>query len=68
MPLKKGRSKKIISRNIEEMIHSLEETGKIGNSKPKTKKQAVKQAVAIALKKAGKSKKGKKKSKKQNKL
>lgn len=53
MPLKKGRSKKVISQNIEEIIRSWEKTGKIGNSKPKTKKQAVKQAVAIALKKAG---------------
>ena len=31
-------------------------SGKIGTSKPKSKKQAQKQAVAIAMSKAGKSK------------
>lgn len=59
MPLKKGRSRKVISENIEEIVHSWEKTGKIGNSRPKTKKQAVKQAVAIALNKAGVSRKRK---------
>lgn len=42
MPLKKGRSKKVISSNVSELMHS-------GRKQP--------QAVAIAMKKAGMSKK-----------
>jgi len=57
VPLKKGRSRKIISQNTEEIVDSWKRTGKIGNSRPKTKKQAVKMAVAISLQKAGKSRK-----------
>lgn len=37
-------------------MRSYKKKGKIGTSKPKSKKQAQKQAVAIALSKAGKSK------------
>lgn len=59
MPLKKGKSQKTISKNIGEMVTKYKETGKIGTSKPKSKKAAVAQAAAIAYAKAGKSKKGK---------
>jgi len=56
MPLKKGKSKKTISRNIKELLNAYYKKGKIGSSKPKNKKKAQKQAVAIALNKAGKTK------------
>lgn len=48
MPLKKGRSKRVISQNISELIHS---------GKPKS------QAVAIAMERAGKSRKRRRKRK-----
>ena len=58
MPLKKGKSQKTISKNIETEMKKYKKTGKIGRgSEPKTKKAAVKQAAAIAYSKAGKSKK-----------
>jgi len=57
MPLKKGKSPKVVSANISEMVGSYGKTGKIGTSKPESKAKAVKQATAIALAKAGKTKK-----------
>ena len=55
MPLKKGTSKNTISKNIGEMMGAYKEKGKIGASRPASKKAAQKQAVAIALRSAGKS-------------
>ena len=59
MPLKKGKSKKTISKNIETEMKKYKSTGKVGKSKPSSKKKAVKQAAAIAYSKAGKGKKKK---------
>jgi len=59
MPLKKGSSKKTISKNIETEMKKYKKTGKVGKSKPENKKKATKQAAAIAYSKAGKGKKKK---------
>ena len=56
MPLKKGKTDKIIGDNISELMGSYKKKGKIGNSKPSSKNKAQKQSVAIALNQAGKSK------------
>jgi len=56
MPLKKGKSKKVISDNIEEIMHSYHEKGTIGTSSPKTNEKAQKQAIAIAYSLAKKKK------------
>lgn len=52
MPLKGGYSQETIAANIEELMRSWKETGKIGSSRPKTKRQAMKQAAAIAYSQA----------------
>jgi hypothetical protein len=35
MPLKKGKSKKVISSNVKELLHNYKEKGTIGTSRPK---------------------------------
>jgi hypothetical protein len=59
MPLKKGKSKKVISENIEEIMHSYHEKGTIGTSTPGSNEKAQKQAIAIAFDRAEKKKKKK---------
>jgi hypothetical protein len=54
MPLKSGSSQKTINQNVKELMGAYKKSGKIGSSKPESKKAAQKQAVAIALSKAGK--------------
>jgi hypothetical protein len=53
MPLHAGKSKRAISTNIGEMLHSFKQTGRIGNSKPKSMNKAQAQAAAAAYRKAG---------------
>ena len=55
MPLKSGSSQKTIGKNVKELMGAYKKTGKIGTSKPESKKAAQKQAVAIALSKAQES-------------
>ena len=55
MPLKSGTSQKTIGKNVSELMKPYKKSGKIGTSKPKSKKAAQKQAVAVALSNAGKS-------------
>lgn len=67
MPLKSGKSRTTVSQNIKTLVHDYEDSGKIGNTRPGSKKKAVKEAVAISLKKAGlsrtqKASKGRKKT------
>ena len=55
MPLKKGKSKKTISKNIKKEMKEYKKTGKIGTSKPKSTNAAQKQAAAVAYSKARES-------------
>jgi hypothetical protein len=57
MPLKRGASPSVVSKNIKTLVDEWKKDGSIGTSHPPTKKKAIKQAVAIALTKAGKSRK-----------
>jgi len=56
VPLKPGKSDKVISQNISELMAAYKRKGKIGHSRPKSKAAALNQAIAIAMKKAGKNK------------
>jgi hypothetical protein len=53
MPLAKGKSNKVVSKNIQTLVDDFQRSGRIGTSKPANKAAAVKQATAIALQKAG---------------
>lgn len=57
MPFQKGKSKKIVSENIEEGMKSFKKKGTFGTSKPATTEKARSQIIAAALKKSGKSNK-----------
>lgn len=53
MPLAKGKSNKVVGKNIQTLVDDYQRSGKIGTSKPKSKAAAVRQATAIAMQKAG---------------
>jgi hypothetical protein len=56
MPLKSGKSSKVRDENIEELLRKYKNTGKIGNTKPKSMADARRIAVAISYSKQKKSK------------
>lgn len=57
MPLAKGKTTKVVGKNVQTLVDDWQRSGKIGTSKPKNKAAAVKQAVAISLRQAGRQKK-----------
>lgn len=59
MPLHKGTSRKAHSENVEELMHSYESKGKIGNITPISKSHAQRIANRIAYETARKAKGGK---------
>lgn len=54
MPLLKGKSKKVIAKNIGELVSKYKRTGKIGAATPETMEKARKQAIRAAFETAGK--------------
>lgn len=55
MPLKRGRSRKVVGSNIRELLNTFKRTGKIGATTPTTAQKARKIAAAIALRKSRES-------------
>ena len=49
MPLKKGKSKKVISSNVKELLHNYKEKGTRGTSRPKSMELAQKKAAAVSI-------------------
>lgn len=56
MPLKSGKSSKVRSENIAELLDSFKKKGTIGNTKPGSMKKAREIAAAIAYSKQRKGK------------
>lgn len=56
MPLKEGEDKEAFAYNVKEAMNTYDATGKIGKSKPESRKKALQQALAIAYNKKSESK------------
>lgn len=56
MPLKEGADKDAFGYNVKETMDTYDATGKIGKSKPESRKKALQQALAIAYDKKTESK------------
>lgn len=54
MPLKKGKSKAIVSSNISELMHSYKQGGKFAKGKPSAKARQMAVAAAFSLKRKSK--------------
>ncbi len=64
MPIKKGKSKKVISHNIKELVdEDTKGDGKIGNYRLPSKKKAIKVVAALPIKMLVKARKQRKRSK-----
>ena len=57
MTLIKSKSKSAFKANIKELVDAYKEKGKIGASKPKSKKAAISQSLAIAYSQKDRAKK-----------
>ena len=52
MPLKPGKGRGVVSKNIGELLRKYKGSGKIGSSHPKSMAAARRQAAAIAYRKS----------------
>ncbi len=55
VPLRSGRSDRVVHANIRELLRSFMRTGRIGRNRPATPEAACRMAVAIAFRKAGRT-------------